>query len=77
MKTMKSKPELREGDAALDRFSKALKAIFSVSRKDAERIRMARASDLSAPDTATASQPVWSKYSNAQRVSSLHIPKAA
>ena len=50
---MRNKPELHEGDAALDRFSKALKAIFSIPRKDAKRIRreartpMARKSGLS------------------------------
>ena len=32
----KKKPELHEGDDTLDRFSKALKSIFSRPRKDAE-----------------------------------------
>ena len=32
---MSKKPELHEGDA-LDRFTKALKSIFSIPRKDAE-----------------------------------------
>ena len=37
---MRRKPlELHEGDEALDRFTKALKSIFSTSWKDAERIR--------------------------------------
>ena len=62
-------PELHDGDEALDRFTKALKSIFSLPRKDAERIRreaqtpMARKSDLSVPDTATAF-PVVSKNTN-------------
>ena len=56
---------IHEGDAALNRFTKALKTIFSIPRNDAERIRMEARTpmarrvspDQSAPDTSTASPP--------------------
>ena len=56
---MGRKLELIEGDEALDRFTKALKSIFSIPRKDAERIRRdamapkAMKVARSVPDTAT------------------------
>ena len=68
---MPKKLELHEGDAALDRFSKPLKSIFSIPRKDAERIRRSaktpRAMKVaqSVPGTATVAVP--SIYSSARR----------
>ena len=53
---MPKKPELSRANDALDRFTKALKSIFSIPRKDAEGIR-ARNVARSVPDTATVSPP--------------------
>ena len=59
---MSKRPDFHEGDAALDRFTKALKSIFSIPRKDSESIRRAAKTPRamvarSVPDTATVSPP--------------------